>query len=143
MKRWIVVLTFFFAVLSLAAQTEKTQADGVAKIKDEGMKRSQVSETLFWLTDAYGPRLNGPPAFEQAGDWAVKQLQQWGVSNVHKERWKFGKRWSLSSFHATMTAPQVMPIIGMPKAWSTSTSGVVSADVVRVSIATEEDAAKY
>src|SRR5262249_22760583 len=81
--------------------------------------------------------------FEQAGDWAVKQLQEWGVSNVHKERWQFGKRWSLSSFHATMTAPQVMPILGLPKAWSTSTNGVVTADVGRVNIANEEDAAKY
>ena len=86
---------------------------------------------MFWLADANGPRLNGSPGFEQAGDWAVKQLQAWGVSNPHKERWAFGKSWSLASFHTTMTAPQTMPIIGMPKAWSTSTNGVVSADVVR------------
>jgi carboxypeptidase Q len=143
MKRSLAVVAVFCIVASIGAQTPSSSSEAVAKIRDEGLNHSQVNETMFWLTDAYGPRLNGSPAFEQAGDWAVKQLQEWGVANVHKERWKFGKRWSLSAFHATMTAPQVMPIIGMPRAWSTGTNGVISADVVRVSIANEADAAKY
>src|SRR5215475_5574747 len=107
MKRTISILGLFFVAASIAAQTGKSQTDTVAKIRDEGLNRSQVNETMFWLADAYGPRLNGSPAFEQAGDWAVKQLQEWGISNVRKERWKFGKRWSLNAFHATMTSPQV------------------------------------
>lgn len=143
MKRTIVIFGLFFAAASLAGQSGTAPNQAVARIRDEGLNRSQVTETMFWLADAYGPRLNGSPAFEQAGDWAVRQLQNWGVSNVHKERWKFGRRWSLAAFHATMTAPQVMPILGLPKAWSTGTNGVVTADVVRVSIANEEDANKY
>jgi hypothetical protein len=143
MKRAVSILALLFAAASLAGQTGNSLTDAVAKIRDEGLNRSHVSETMFWLTDAYGPRLNGSPAFEQAGDWAVKQLQNWGIVNVHKERWKFGRRWSLSEFHATMKMPQVMPIIGLPKAWSTSTNGIVTADVVRVDIANESDAAKY
>src|SRR5215467_5109630 len=143
MKQTIALLALLFSAISIAAQTGTPMTDAVAKIRDEGLNRSRVSETMFWLTDAYGPRLNGSPAFEQAGDWAVKQLQQWGMSNVHKERWKFGRRWSLSEFHATMKTPQVMPIIGLPKAWSTSTNGVVTADLVQVNIANESDAAKY
>ena len=76
---------------------------------------------MFWLTDRYGPRLTGSPEFEEAGDWAVKQLQDWGVTNVRKERFAFGRGWSLAKFHATMTEPRVMPIIGMPKAWTRGT----------------------
>src|SRR2546428_12248209 len=113
MKRTIAVMALLFAVASFAAQTERPQTDAIAKIRDEGLNRSQVGDTMFWLADAYGPRLNGSLAFEQAGDWAVKRLQEWGISNVHKERWVFGKRWSLQAFHATMTEPQVMPIIGL------------------------------
>ena len=59
---------------------------------------------MFWLTDRYGPRLIGSPEFEEAGDWAVKQLQSWGVANVRKERFAFGRGWSLVKFHATMTS---------------------------------------
>jgi hypothetical protein len=87
----------------------------IAKIRDEGLKRSQVMETMFWLTDRYGPRLNGSVEFEEAGDWAVKQLQSWGVTNVRKERFTSGRGWSLVKFHATMTDPRVMPIIGLPR----------------------------
>src|SRR5580692_1315066 len=144
MKRTTTLLSLFFIVVAtLAAQTEKVDTAAIAKIRDEGMNRSQVAETLFWIADAYGPRLNGSPAFEQAGDWVVKKLQEWGISKVQKERWSFGKSYSLQAFHATMTAPQVMPIIGLPKAWSTGTNGVVTAEVVRPIIANEADAANY
>ena len=135
----------FVIALSIGAAAQAPEPVDLAtiqKIRDEGLQRSQVMETLFWLTDRHGPRLTGSPGFEEAGDWAVKQLQQWGVQNVRKERFAFGQGWSLVRFSAQMTEPQVMPIIGMPKAWTPGTGGRVSADVVRVSLATAEDAAK-
>ena len=144
MKRVIVICVIGLAVTALAGQVaERVDTAAIAKIRDEGLNRSQVMEHIFWLTDAYGPRLTGSPSFEQAGDWAVKTLQSWGVQNVRKERFAFGKGWSLVKFHATMTAPQVMPIIGMPKAWTPSTHGVVTAEAVRPQIANAADAQKY
>jgi hypothetical protein len=141
----LVVLTAVAtAVATLAAQsTEKVDTAAIAKIRAEGLQKSQVMDTMFWLTDRYGPRLTGSPYFEEAGDWAVKTLQSYGVQNVHKERWKYGRGWMLTSFHATMTEPRVMPILGVVKAWSPGTSGTVTADVVRADIANEADAEKY
>jgi hypothetical protein len=95
---------------------------------------------LFWLTDRYGPRLTGSPQFEEAGDWVVKTLQDWGMQNVRKERFEFGKGWELTGFHATMTAPRVMPISAMPKAWSSGTRGTVTAEVVRPEISNAQEA---
>jgi hypothetical protein len=139
--------TLFAAVLltaSLAAQgTEPVDTAAIQKIRDEGLNRSQVMETMFWLTDRYGPRLTGSPEFEEAGDWAVKQLQAWGVENVRKERFPFGRGWSLVKFHASMIEPRAMPIIGMPKAWTPGTKGTVVADVVRPQITDEASAAKW
>jgi carboxypeptidase Q len=121
-KRLVAVLIASLAVGSLAAQTsEKVDTAAIAKIRAEGLERSQVAETMFWLTDRYGPRLTGSPYFEEAGEWAVKELQKYGVENVHKERWKYGRGWTLTNFHATMTEPRVMPIIGAVKAWSPGT----------------------
>jgi hypothetical protein len=60
---------------------------------------------LFWLTDRYGPRLTGSPQIEEAGDWVVETLRDWGLQNVRKERFEFGKGWELTGFHATMTEP--------------------------------------
>jgi hypothetical protein len=137
-----------FALLSFvpgAFQTraaESVDAD-IARIRDEGLTRSQVMDTIFWLTDRYGPRLTGSPELEEAGDWVVKRLQSWGIANVHKERFSSGRGWSLLNFHATMTSPRAMPIIGMPKAWTPGTNGTVVADVVRPVIATAADAARW
>jgi hypothetical protein len=144
MKRITAIGVAVLAVAALAAQgVERVDTDAIAKIREEGLKRSQVMEHMFWLTDANGPRLTGSPGFEQAGDWTVKTLQSWGVQNARKERFAFGKGWSLVKFHATMTAPQVMPVIGMPKAWTPGTNGLVTADVVRPQITNAAEAAKY
>jgi carboxypeptidase Q len=143
MKRSTLLMTVLLTV-ALAAQTsESVDTAAIAKIRDEGLNRSKVMDTMFWLTDRYGPRLTGSPEFEEAGDWAVKQLQEWGVVNVRKERFAFGRGWSLAKFHATMVEPRVMPIIGLPKSWTRGTNGTVTADVVRAQVANEADAAKY
>ncbi|MDQ3069506.1 MAG: M20/M25/M40 family metallo-hydrolase [Acidobacteriota bacterium] len=127
----------------LSAQVpEPVDLAAIQKIRAEGLERSQVMDHLWALTDLYGPRLTGSPGFEQAGDWAVARLREWGVQNARKERFAFGRGWSLVRFSAQMTAPQVMPIIGMPKAWTPGTGGAVTADVVRVTLVTEEDAVK-
>src|SRR4029078_5777560 len=100
-------------------------------------------ETLFWLTDRYGPRLTGSPAMEEAGAWTMKKMTAWGLANVHREEWDFGRSWSLERFGAHLVAPQIQPLIGFPKTWSPGTDAVFTADVVRASIASEADFAKY
>ena len=144
MKRLVAVASVCALTLGLAAQTtERLDTAAFSRIRDEGLNRSQIMDTMFWLTDRYGPRLMGSPEFEEAGDWAVKQLQSWGVANVHKERFAFGNGWSLVNFHATMTSPRVMPIIGVPKSWTPGIAGTITADVVRPVIANQADCLKY
>jgi hypothetical protein len=125
------------------AQSEKLDYATMGRIRDEGMNRSQVMDHISWLSDVYGPRLTGSPAIQQASDWAMKKFTEWGLANVHQERWKFGKGWSLVRFNATLLEPQVQPIIGFPQEWSPATKGTVTADVIRVQIANEADFAKY
>ena len=147
MKRWSTTSVVLAALLSLviAAQspTERVDLDAIQKIRDQGLNRSQVMDHLFYLTDVYGPRLTGSPGFEQAGDWTVQTLQGWGLRNVRKERFAFGRGWSLENFHATMTEPQTAVLIGHPKAWTPSTDGTVTAEVVRPQITNAADAEKY
>src|SRR5258708_19984947 len=79
-------------------------------------------DTLFWLTDRYGPRLTGTPAIDEAGAWTMKKMTDWGLANVHREDWDFGKGWSLVRFSAHMVEPQIQPLIGLPKTWSVGTA---------------------
>ena len=50
-----------------------------------GAARVPIMESLYNLTDRYGPRLTNSPQYRAAGDWAVGQLKEWGLSNVHLE----------------------------------------------------------
>ena len=144
MRRTVWLILALASLASAGSQgAQRRDRDMIAAIKDEGLHRSQVMETVGWLSDVYGPRLTGSPAIEDAKRWVMQQLRQWGVANVHEERFAFGKGWSLERFHAHMIEPQVMPIIGYPRSWTSSTTGTVSADVVRVDIRTPEGLDTY
>ena len=139
----LVLLLAALVAVPGAQPSEKLDYAAIAQIRDEGLARSQAMETLFWLTDRYGPRVTGTPAFEEAGAWTMKKMTEWGLSNVHREEWDFGRSWSIVRFSAHLLEPQVQPLIGLPKTWSTATEGPVTAEVVRTTIASEADLAKY
>jgi carboxypeptidase Q len=119
--------------------TERVDLDAVYRIKDEAFERSQVMEIESYLTDVYGPRLTGSPNIKEAADWAQTRLRQWGLANVHLERFPFGRGWQNERFIAHAVAPRAYPLVGFPKAWSAGTNGPVTADAVLVSITTEKD----
>jgi len=143
MKRAILVFALAAVGLPILAQGEKLDFPMIGRIRDEGLSRSQVMDHISWLTDVYGPRLTGSPAIQQASEWAMKKFNEWGLANVHQERWPFGKGWSLVRFSAHLVEPQVQPIIGFPHEWSSATKGTITADVVHVRIASYADFATY
>jgi hypothetical protein len=144
MKRAVAVFALAATAAGvLAAQTETLDYETIGRIRDEGLNRSQVMDHISWLSDVYGPRLSGSPAIQQASEWAMKKFAEWGLANVHQERFQFGRGWSLVRFHATMLEPQAQPIIGYPRAWTSSTAGTVAADVVMADIQSEADFERY
>ena len=144
MTRTLLALLTAASVMALVgAQTEKPDDATLGRIRDEGLSRSQVMDHISWLTDVYGPRLTGSPAMQQARQWAMKKFTAWGLANVHQEEWAFGKGWALVRFSASLVEPQLQPLIAYPHSWSSSTKGVVTAEVIRVQIATEADFATY
>ena len=48
----------------------------------------------------------------------------------------FGRSWELQKYYAAMTAPQYMPIIGYPKAWTPGTNGVLKGQAVLITAKT-------
>src|SRR6187401_3172681 len=111
--------------------TETIDFDAVFKIKEEGLQRSKVMEIASYLTDVYGPRLTGSPEIRRAGEWAVKELQSYGLANVRLEPWTgFGRGWINERFSAHMTAPSTATLIGYPKAWTPGTDGVVKGEAI-------------
>jgi carboxypeptidase Q len=118
--------------------------DPVERIKEEGMKHSQVMATLSYLTDVIGPRLTGSPNMKRANEWTRDKLAAWGAANAHLEAWgPFGRGWTLKKFSAQVTEPQCIPLIGFPKAWSPGVDGTLTAKVVYFDAKTEADFGRY
>lgn len=116
----------------------------ISKIKEEGMKNSQVMQTLSYLTDVIGARLTGSPAMKRANEWTRDTMTKWGMKNAHLESWgPFGRGWTLKDFDAQVVAPYTVPVIAYPKAWSPSTNGEITADVVFFNPASDADYDKF
>jgi carboxypeptidase Q len=93
----------------LAAQwtsADRPDLDAVFRIKDEGLQRSKVMEIESYLTDVYGPRLTGSPYIKEAADWAERTMNEWGLANVHREPWPFGRGWQNEKTIAMAVSPR-------------------------------------
>jgi carboxypeptidase Q len=122
------------------AAHETIDLDAIYRIKDEAFQRSQVMDTLSYLTDINGPRLTNSPNIRKAADWAMKRLTDWGISNVRQETWgPFGRGWSNEKFTANVIAPQPFPLLAFTKAWAPGTNGAVTADAMMAVAEKEED----
>ena len=149
LRRKAAVALLVFSLLApgagaLAQQPAPTPAaaptDPVERIKEEGLKRSQVMETLSYLTEVIGPRLTGSPAMKRANEWTRVRLASWGLQNAKLEPWgPFGRGWTLRRFSAEVVEPQAFPLVAYPKAWSPGTDGPLTGDVVVVEANTEEE----
>lgn len=126
-------------------QTPAPAPEAIAKIKDEGMNRSQAMATIRYLTDVIGPRLTNSPAQRRANQWTKEQLEKWGMKNAAVDPWgEFGRGWELKRFSASIDVPEgTVPFRAYPKAWSPSTNGPVTADVVYVDATDEAGLEKY
>jgi carboxypeptidase Q len=126
------------------AQAKPDPNDPVQRIRDEGLNRSQVMETLNQLTNVIGPRLTGSPEMRRANEWTRDTLTRWGLANAHLEPWgPFGRGWTLKHFSAEVVEPQAFPLYAYPKAWSPSTTGALVAEVVYVDAKNEQELQKF
>jgi hypothetical protein len=149
LKRYLTVLLVIASLggssVAVRAQApqEKVDLDAINKIKEEGLKRSQLMEILSYLTDVQGGRLTNSPNIRAAQQWAKQKLGEWGLQNAHLEAWQFGRGWSLENFSAGIIKPYYVPLIAYPKAWSASTNGALRGKPVLFDAKTPADLDQY
>lgn len=122
-------------LILLVCATESLHAQEaaiLARIRDEGMNRSQVVELFNHLTNVIGPRLTGTPAFKKSVDWSAAKLTSYGLANVHTETWPFGAGWTLEAQTIEMVEPRYMPLIGYAEAWTPSMAREITATPVYI-----------
>lgn len=135
-----------FPLAALVAPAPRLQSDApdaaiMAKIREEGLKRSQLPQTLSYLTDVIGPRLTGSPGLLRANEWTKNKLIEYGLE-ARLEPWgPFGRGWTCDKFSLTVNAPTAFNVIAAPRAWSTGWSGTTA--VVLVDADSPEALAKF
>jgi len=93
---WLLALSLPVAAFA----QEKVDLSMMQKIREEGLKRSQVMDIAFNLTDKSGNRLTNSAGYMRAANYAKEALTSWGVSNAQLDPWgEFGKGWELETHH--------------------------------------------
>lgn len=140
-------LTVILAVFLLSFKGDRSSQPDlheITLIKQEGFSNSQVMQTMFEMTDVNGPRLTGSTGMKAAEKWAADKLESWGLSNVHIEPWGgFGKGWEINKSYVAMTEPYYQALIGVPRAWTPGTNGLVKGSAALVKIESAADMANY
>lgn len=126
-------------VLLAAVPAVADQPDDINRVIDQGLNHSQVMQTAEHLMDAIGARMTNSPGMRQAEAWTQSQFKTWGLKNVRKEGFVFGRGWSIVSSSARMTAPRVMQLTAIPVAWTPATSGTIAAQIVVAPLKHERD----
>ena len=124
--------TAILVLLALPALSQERVDLGIVdRIKAEAFERSKVMETLRNMSDVHGPRLTGSPGFEHAAQWAMGELNGYGLEKVHLEKWgPFGRAWSLEQSSVELIEPSYSQLTAVPLAWSASTNGPVTGELV-------------
>ncbi|MGV3560965.1 M20/M25/M40 family metallo-hydrolase [Larkinella arboricola] len=133
MKRRLLLFSVLTSIsLTSFGQNDKPDRAVVKQIREEGLNRSKVMETAFYLTDVNGPRLQGP-GFMKAANWTKNKLTEWGLQNARLEPWgEWGKGWEIERCYIAMTAPYYKTIIAVPRAWSGGTDKLQQAEVLYI-----------
>jgi hypothetical protein len=140
----VAALLFTPAVFAQEPVGDKVDLDTLAQIKTEAYQHSQVMENLYYLSEVYGPRVNNSRNHRAAAEWAMKQMKEWGLQNVHLEKWgPFGYGWQIKKYYGALESPAYAPLIGFPLAWTPGTNGPVTAEAVWAPLHSKEDFAKY
>ncbi len=143
MKRLLVAVSAIAILATSPVFAQEVDRAAINRIIDQGLNHSEVMQTAAHLTDRIGGRMTNSPQMRQAEAWTAQQFRDWGLSNVRADPFEFGRGWSIVRSSARMTAPRPLDLRAMPIAWTPSTPGVISGEVIVAPMANAGDFAKW
>ncbi len=143
MRRISIAAATLLAAVAVPLAAQGPTPAPTDRIIDEGTNRSEVMRIAQYLTDVIGARLTNSPGMRKAEDWTQAKFREWGLVNVHKEGFEFGRGWSSQGASARMIAPRPLQLAAAPLAWTPGTNGPITGDVVLAPLADEGAFAQY
>jgi hypothetical protein len=116
----------------------------VARIREEGLQRSQLTNTLSYMTDVLGARLTNSGDMKRAQEWLVEEMQRLGLVNTVLEPFMdYGVSWDNEYVSLHLLEPDYQPMVGYPVAHTPGTGGKQTLQVVIAQVRTRGDLETY
>ena len=146
------VIAVSLSVLPLGALTQVTSPqenaggeivvdwDVVAQIREEGLQRSQIANTLSYMADVLGARLTNSNAMETAQRWAVEEMKRIGLTETYREPFMdYGVSWDNEYVSIHLLEPDYQPMVGYPIAHTPGTNGQQKLQAIIADVRTRQD----
>jgi carboxypeptidase Q len=134
------------AAIVLAAPLQAQSAvdtSGSGALITEAVERSEVMESLRYLSDVIGPRLSGSRGVRRANEWTAERFRSYGLAAA-LEPFDFGVAWERGPLSLRIVEPFDRAITGHSWGWTTGTDGKTrKGPVVLVDLSTRDSVALY
>lgn len=112
----------------------------VARIREEGLQRSQVMEFEGYIADVLGARLTNSRDMLRAQDWVLGRMRAMGLARVAAEPFMdYGVPWDNEYTSLHMLTPDYQPMVGYPVAHTPGTDGRLQVDATIVELLVRSD----
>ena len=121
----VAVYGVLFATPAAGQETRwPVDLDMIAKIREEGLQRSDLPSTFSYMTDVIGARLRNSDDMVQAREWVIDEMRRMGLENVEREPFMdYGVSWDNEYVSLHMLEPDYSPMVGYPIAHTPGTEG--------------------
>ena len=137
------IIVLWFAGISLDAQA-KVDWDVMAKIREEGLQRSQVMDIAGYIVDVLGARLTNSEHMKRAQAWAKNEMEKLGLTNIVIEPFMdYGVTWDNEYFSLHLIEPDYQPMMGFPLTHTPGTAGKIVCPAVLAEIQTWADLERF
>lgn len=144
MRRLALALAAGTSIALVAPATAQTvDRTVISRIIDEGTNQSEVMVNSQHLMDMIGPRLTNSPGMRKAEAWTMDKFRDWGLKNIRREGFDFGRGWWIERSSVRMVSPRPIQLTAIPIAWTPATKGTISAPVIVAPISAERHFDKW
>ena len=117
-----------------AAQEAEVLRQRAAQVAGNIVTKDHAYDYLREMTDKFGGRLGGSPAYERSAQWAAEQFRAMGIRDVRLEPFMLPNGWTRGWARGRILAPQARQLYVESLGWSPATPpGGVSGEVVMIS----------
>lgn len=132
LRRFVIILFVLMFVGVLSAEPGGDVRDTADRLA-ASIYIGPAMHTLRELSDGFGGRVSGSPAYNHAAEWAAAKFRSYGIQNVRLEPFTIPNGWVRGTAHGQLLAPVARTLHLESLGWSPSTpAGGIKGEIVIV-----------